>query len=232
VPVASVTVVVMTYNEVDNLEAVVRELLDTLAPLPLELDLLILDDGSTDGSAELADRLGAEHAAVRVVHHRENRGLGGVYRTGFAEARGEVVTFAPADGQFPADTVVTFLDAIRDCDLVLGSLPGLRRSAVAALLSAAERRLYAVLLGPLPTYQGMFLFRRALLDSIALHSSGRGWAIVWELILKIHRGPHRVKTVATSLRPRMSGHSKVNNWPTIVANLKQVLDLRRVVPRS
>ncbi|MDD9934175.1 MAG: glycosyltransferase family 2 protein [Myxococcales bacterium] len=228
----SISVVVMTYDEVENLEAVVRELIEALQGLPLEADVLIVDDGSRDGSGELADRLAAELPAVRVVHHGDNRALGGVYRTGFAEARGDVVTFLPADGQFPADTIALFVEEIDDCHMVLGYLPDRKSSAVAKLLSAAERQVYTLLLGPLPTFQGMMMFRRELLDEVVLESQGRGWAIVWELILKVDRGPYRVKSVPTKLRPRMSGHSKVNNLPTILANLKQVVGLRDLIPRK
>lgn len=228
---ASVSVVVMAFNEVANLEPVVRELLGALERLggPGTPELLIVDDGSSDGTGALADRLAAELPAVRVVHHPANRGLGGVYRTGFAEAARDLVSFFPADGQFPATILETFHPLMANHDLVLGYLPRRDSSALAKGLSAAEKVLYRFLFGPMPRYQGVFMVRRAVLRSLTLHTDGRGWGVVMEMVLRICRGPYRVISVPTSLRPRMSGQSKVNNVRTIWINLKQALALRRTL---
>ena len=83
-----ISVMVMAYNEVGNLEPVVRELVRELHLLARPWELVIIDDGSTDGTAALADALAAGISGVRVLHHETNQGLGGVYRTGFAGARG------------------------------------------------------------------------------------------------------------------------------------------------
>ena len=107
------TVCVLAFNEADNLAATVRELHAALTGLRRTFELILINDGSTDGTPAVAAKLVAELAAVRVVHHPVNRGLGGVYRTGFAEARGEFVTFFPADGQFPPDILAQFLHTRR-----------------------------------------------------------------------------------------------------------------------
>jgi hypothetical protein len=228
----SVSVVVMAYNEVANLEPVVRELRDALALLPAaDHELVIVDDGSADGTGPLADRLAAELPGVRVVHHPENRGLGGVYRTGFEGARRDLVTFFPADGQFPADILHSFHPLMTSFDLVLGYLPRRDGSIVARGLSAAEKVLYRVLFGPMPRYQGVFMLRRAVLSSVPLETTGRGWGVVMEMVLRVTRGGHRVTSVATSLRPRRSGDSKVNNPRTVLVNLRQALALRRTLRR-
>lgn len=221
------SVVVMAYNEVANLAPVVQEIAAVLATLGCTWEILIIDDGSVDGTGEVAARLQAEVPGVRVLHHLENRGLGGVYRTGFAEARGHWVTFFPADGQFPATIIAQFYPLMADADMVLGYLPQRKRSLLAELLSFVERVLYRIILGPLPKFQGITMFRRDLLDRFTLHSTGRGWAVLMEFILRVARAGYRVKSVPTEIRPRLSGVSKVNNWRTIWANFRQVLALRR-----
>jgi glycosyltransferase involved in cell wall biosynthesis len=221
---------VMAFNEAANLEAVVRELDGVLRRLPGgEHELVIVDDGSSDGTGALADRLAGELAGVRVIHHPVNRGLGGVYRTGFDSAARDLVTFFPADGQFPATILETFHPLMADHDLVLGYLPRRDSSALAKGLSAAEKVLYRMLFGPMPRYQGVFMVRRTVLRSLTLETTGRGWGVVMEMVLKICRGPHRVTSVPTTLRPRLSGQSKVNNLRTIWINLKQALALRRTL---
>jgi glycosyltransferase involved in cell wall biosynthesis len=167
---------------------------------------------------------------VRVIHHTINRGLGGVYRTGFQEAAGELLSFFPADGQFPATILETFFPLMAAHDLVLGYLPRRRSSALARGLSAAEKVLYRLLFGPMPRYQGVFMVRTSTLRALTLKTEGRGWGVVMEMVLKIFRAqPQRVRSVPTSLRPRLSGQSKVNNPRTIWINLRQAVALRRTL---
>lgn len=219
------TVVVMAYDEVRSLEGVVDELLAEVAGVTHEV--LIVDDGSADGTGELADTLAETHDTVRVVHHAPNAGLGGVYRTGFAEARGELLTFFPADGQFPADIIGRFLPLAAQNDLVLGYLPQRADSAVAKVLSGVERVLYRVLFGGFPKFQGILMVRTDVLRELELVSAGRGWAVVMELILRIDRAGKRVHSEPTGWRPRAHGTSKVNNVRTILANLRQLAELSR-----
>ncbi|HXU83130.1 MAG TPA: glycosyltransferase family 2 protein [Polyangia bacterium] len=227
----SLSVVVMAYDEAANLEAVVRELHGVVSALPGPRadEIVIVDDGSKDGTGAVADRLAGLLPGVRVVHHEVNRGLGGVYRTGFSEATRDLVTFFPADGQFPATIIQAFYPLMDDHDLVLGYLPRRDSSPLAKGLSAAEKVLYRLLFGPMPRYQGVFMVRCRVLRSLTLHTFGRGWGVVMEMVLRIFRGPYRVKSVPTTLRPRMSGQSKVNNLRTIWTNLKQAVDLRRTL---
>jgi dolichol-phosphate mannosyltransferase len=221
------SVVVMAYDEVANLEAAVAELRSALAALGRSFEIVVVDDGSRDGTGAIADRLAAADPSVRAVHHPENRGLGGVYRTGFAEARGDLVTFFPADGQFPPSILSDFVRASQRADLVLGYVPNRRgRPLAARALSAAERLLYRALFGRLPRFQGILMFRRALLDGVRLSSEGRGWAVLLELVIRAVRSGCRTASVATPLRPRAAGASKVGNWKTIRSNLAQVLALR------
>jgi dolichol-phosphate mannosyltransferase len=218
------SVVVLAYNEEKNLRPAVAELLGELTRLGRSWELVIVDDGSSDRTGELADAIAREESGVRVLHHGVNLGLGGGYRTGFREARGEWLTFFPADAQFPAAIIGKFVGASRDADMVLGYLPA-RPDLVGKALSFAERVLYKVLFRRLPRFQGIMLFRRRLLDEIPLSSEGRGWAVVMELIIRASRGPYRLVSMPTEVRPRLSGESKVNNLRSIVANLRQLWQL-------
>jgi glycosyltransferase involved in cell wall biosynthesis len=226
-PAPLVSVVVLAFNEETNLRAAVGELLSELKSLGSDWELVIVDDGSTDATCAIAEEIAAAEPGVRVVHHGTNLGLGGGYRTGFREARGQWVTFFPADGQFPANIVGQFLRRSKGADMVVGYLPGLRPGIVGQTLSFAERVLYRVLFQKLPRFQGILLIHRRLLQEIPLVSEGRGWAIVMELLIRAARGPYTLVSEPTEIRPRMSGESKVNNVRTIVANLVQLWELNR-----
>mgnify|MGYP000907422800 CR=1 FL=1 len=250
----AISVVIMAYNEVHTLASTVSEILSVLdavvfneSVLPLisesadsvkladissfgsecAYEILIIDDGSTDGTGALADDLAQTYASIRVLHHPTNLGLGEAYRTGFRYARGEYLTFFPADGQYAADIIRQFLPLMDEVDMILGYLPENRRTLLTRVLSTLERLLYRLVIGPLPRFQSIMMFKRSLLDAIPLYCTGRGWGIVMEFVIKVSRGGYKVRSVPTNVRPRLSGTSKVNNWRTIWANFSQVLSLRR-----
>ncbi|MEW6279260.1 MAG: glycosyltransferase family 2 protein [Candidatus Eremiobacterota bacterium] len=222
----STTLVVMAFNEEGALAATVEELLGVLRRQGEPFDVLVIDDGSTDGTPAIADELVRAHPEVRALHHGANQGLGGVYRTGFREAGGDWLTFIPADGQLPPDAVVEFMRAREGYDLVLGYHLERLDGLWARFLSWAERLLYRLLFGYVPKFQGIFMIRTSLLRQIQLRSTGRGWSIVMELVLRVVRKGHRWVNVATGCRVRRFGRSKVRNLPTILANLRELLRLR------
>ena len=224
-----ITSCVFAWNEVETLRTVVLEQLAELTRLDVTFELVIIDDGSTDGTGEEADRLAEAHPEVRVIHHGENRGLGGVYRTGFTESRGVFVTFFPADGQFPAGILASYYPLAEEWDMVLGILPERRDKLLGAILGRFERILYRVAVGPMPRLEGVFIFRRAILSQIPLKSVGRGWTVVWELLLRAQRKGYRMVSCSNTLRPRTHGASKVNNIRNITANLRQLFLLRRLL---
>ena len=126
-PSAKVTVVVPTYNEADNLRALVMQLLSLDEA---DLGILIVDDGSPDGTGEIADQLHAQYAdRVGVLHRTGERGLGRAYVDGFQqalEAGAEFVVQMDADFSHSPAYLPVLLNTIADCDVVVGSryVPG------------------------------------------------------------------------------------------------------------
>ncbi len=222
----------MAYNEAGSLRSVVEEIGRELQGLSRPCEIIIVNDGSTDGSAQAAEELARANPSVSVIHHPANRGLGGVYATGFAKARGDYITFFPADGQFPASIIKRFLCRMDDADLILGYIPERKSPVLGILLSACEKLLYRCLFGPVPRLQGIFMVRRSILRELNLQSDpARGWGIVMELIIRAHRARMRIAHESTTMRPRSCGSSKVNNIRTAAANFKQLLRLFFILRR-
>jgi dolichol-phosphate mannosyltransferase len=120
-----VLVVIPTYNERENLEPIVKRLHDALP----KAHVLVVDDGSPDGTGELADTLAAADQRVHVLHRTEKAGLGAAYVAGFRwgiEHDYRVLVEMDADGSHAPEDLPHMLDALSDADLVIGSryVPG------------------------------------------------------------------------------------------------------------
>src|SRR5439155_8571803 len=98
------------YNEAANLPVVApRVIAACRAACPLGFELVVVDDGSTDGTATEIHSLAGTYPEVRPLAHERNRGLTAALRTGYFAAGGEYVLFIPADGQIPAEAIPAFL---------------------------------------------------------------------------------------------------------------------------
>src|SRR4051812_40109763 len=115
-----VTIAMPAYDESPNLERTVAEALDALAATAPDGEVLVVDDGSTDGTGAIADQLARSDTHVRVVHHAANRGFSGAMTTALREARGDLVFLVPADGQVRMRDLERFLAAQADADIVVG----------------------------------------------------------------------------------------------------------------
>ncbi|MGH7928903.1 MAG: glycosyltransferase family 2 protein, partial [Candidatus Binatia bacterium] len=211
----SLSVVILAFNEEGSLEAVVAEIDAVLQTLGRDYELIIVDDGSTDETGAIADSLARQNTRIRVAHHPVNKGLGEAYRTGFALAQRDLITFFAADGEIPAAAIKDFTPLMENSDMVLGYLPHRNASLFAKSLSQAERMLLWLLFGSFPKFQGVFMLRRTLLSGLELKSRGRGWTVVMELIIRASRSGYKIVSAPTEMRPRMSGKSKVKNLRTM-----------------
>ena len=216
----------MAYDEANALEKVVKEIYSVAKNLGKSFEIIIVNDGSSDKTGVIADQLTKKIEKIRVIHHKVNKGLGEVYRTGFANAKGEYITFFPADGQFPATIIKQFFLLMNNADMVLGYLPKRECPYLAQWLSFAEKAFYRLLFGPIPKFQGIFMLKREALKGLELKAMGRAWTVVIELIIRASRNKYKIISVPTEIRPRMSGKSKVINFTNIWMNFWQMVMLR------
>ena len=210
-------VIVPTYNERDNLPPLVEK----VRTLPVDVDLLVVDDNSPDGTGEIADRLAAVHPQVHVLHRKDKDGLGRAYCAGFAWALKHDYEFIfEMDGDFshnPND-IPAFLEMAKDADLVLGSryCNGIRvinwpLSRLVLSLSAAK---YVQLITGLPVSDptgGFKCFRRRALEAIDLSAvRSNGYSFQIELTHQIWMRGMRVKEVPIIFTDRFQGSSKMS----------------------
>src|SRR5205814_1925901 len=114
----SISVVVPAYNEMGNLEAAVRDVVHALRTFD-DYEVIVVDDGSQDGTGEVADRLAASLDRVSVIHHETNRGFSASYQTGLKHARMAYFTFVPGDHEVALESVEGIFDAVGKADIVV-----------------------------------------------------------------------------------------------------------------
>ncbi len=138
----AISVISPVYNEVDNLRPLMAALRDALDDQPLSYEVILVDDGSTDGSRELLRELAVEHPMLRVVLFRRNFGQTAAMGAGFNTARGEVVVPLDADLQNdPADIPMLVEKLDEGWDIVSGWREGRRDGFLRVLLSRVANRL-------------------------------------------------------------------------------------------
>src|SRR5260370_39395869 len=105
----TLSVIVRAHNEAATIESVARRLRE----IPLRLEIITVDDASTDGTGEILDRLARERLIDRVIHHPANRGKGAALRSGTAVAGGDVIVVQEADLAYDPAYLVTLLQPTR-----------------------------------------------------------------------------------------------------------------------
>jgi glycosyltransferase involved in cell wall biosynthesis len=215
--VERVLVVMPTYDERENLEPITRRL---LAAVP-SASLLVVDDGSPDGTGEVADRLAASDTRVHVLHRTSKAGLGAAYIAGFGWAREhgyDVVVEMDADGSHAPEELPRLLEALRTADVALGSrwVPGgtvVNWPRSRELLSRGGNWWTRVVLG-LPLHDatgGYRAYRRAVLDSLPLDRvASQGYCFQVDLAWQAWRAGWRVVEVPITFVERERGESKMS----------------------
>ena len=213
-----------TFNEAENIEAIVAASITSLeGSSPDGFRILIVDDGSPDGTGKIADRLAAERVEVEVLHRTEREGLGPAYLAGFGHAlengAGYVMEMDSDFSHDPAD-LARLLGAVRDdgADLALGSryVPGggIEDWTASRRVISRGGSLYArvVLSLPLKDLTGGFkCFRADVLNAIDLPSvTARGYAFQIELTYRAAKRGFKIVEVPIIFRDRVAGESKMS----------------------
>ena len=208
-PPASISVVVPALNEELNLEGTVAEIHAEISKHFPDYEVVVVDDGSTDGTGAIADRLAAADPRVRAVHNGTNRGLGYSYFRGVAEASREYVVMVPGDRENSLEGMTPMWPLLGTADIIA---PYTANPEVRPL----GRRLFSrfgtgfmnLLFGlRLRYYNGTVVHRLATLRTIQVKSTG--FLYQAESLVRLIRRGATVKEVGIVIRARPGGRSKV-----------------------
>jgi glycosyltransferase involved in cell wall biosynthesis len=220
------TVIVPARNE----EGCVRELVGrTRAALDsggVSFRLILVDDGSTDATAEILDELAAEDPGrTSVIRHARSRGLGGAYKSALARVDSEFVTWIPADGEIGPEFL---LEPLEDGQVLVPYPVGsLRARTLGRLLlsQAFQRSLNLAFLNRIRYFNGNAIYPTRFARGVAVGSNG--YFFNAELLLRVlGRYRPRVRQVPFALSPRRSGESKALGWSSFAEVLGSFARLR------
>lgn len=217
---STVRVIIPTYNEKENLEPLVQRLLT----LPLDLNVIVVDDNSPDGTGKIADRLAAKHdGRVQVLHRAGKLGLGTAYVAGFHRALAEGSTYVvtmDADFSHPPERIPELITKAQEgYDLVIGSryVPGGRAvecTLPRQILSWGANVFFARTLLNLKAHDataGFRCYRSQVLESLALDDIlSDGYSFLIEMLYRVQRAGWRIGELPIVFHNRQQGVSKIS----------------------
>jgi len=209
------TVCLPTYNERENVERMVRTLHG------LDVNVLVIDDGSPDGTGEIADRLAGELEGVSVLHRPKKEGLGPAYLAGFARALDEgadLILEMDCDFSHDPNDVPRLIAATADADFVLGSRytegGGTKNWGLLRRVISRWGSLYAQVLLGLHVRDltgGFKCYRRAVIEALPLDEiHSKGYAFQIETTYRATRKGFTVREVPITFADRVEGGSKMS----------------------
>jgi glycosyltransferase involved in cell wall biosynthesis len=227
-----ISAVMPAFNEEANLEQSVGRMAAALAAHARAFEVIVVDDGSRDGTAAVLERLKPIHPSLRVVRHPMNRGYGAALRSGFAAARYPWVFLEDADNQFDPADVAALLARAADADIVAGYRQRRRDPLLRRLNAWAFFTLVTILFGRLAkdVNCAFKLMRRDLLERMNLHAEG---ALINTEVFVLARQLHaRVVEVPIQHYARTSGRQTGANLRVVLRAFSELLafkgEMRRV----
>jgi len=225
-PSVEISAVMPAYNEEANLEQSVSRMAEALVASARGFEIIVVDDGSQDGTAALLERLKGAHPHLRVVRHPVNRGYGAALRSGFDAARFGWIFVMDADNQFDPADVESLLACAADADIVAGYRKHRRDPPLRRLNAWAFFTMVRLLFGRLvrDVNCAFKLIRRDLIARMALHSEG---ALINTEMLVLARQLHaRVVEVPVRHYPRTAGKQTGANVRVVIRAFRELLAFR------
>lgn len=218
----AISFVLPAYNEEANITRAIDAVVDVAERMCSTFEVIVVDDGSADRTAELVTEAASRHSQVRLVRHARNRGYGEALRTGFMHARLDFVFFTDADNQFDMEELALLLPWAEHVDVVAGFRKNRQDPAMRRLNAWVWNRLVRVLFYvPVRDIDCAFkLFRRSVLEEVDIESVGA--MVNTELMVKLGRTGKTVVEIGVTHLPRTAGTARGAKLSVIIRALIEV----------
>lgn len=225
-PTKELSIIVLAYNEEESLEQTVRRCVEVADELGIDYEVVIVEDGSTDRTKQIARNLSQQFERVRGVFHPKNQGSGMAIRSGVAASEGERIIYVPADGQFDVAELGRFLKAAELADIVIGAR--LSRSDYTWFRMLSSRtflHLIRILFGT--TFRDVnwvHLWHRRVFEECKIRSEGV--FLLEEIIVRATRNKFSFVEIESDYHPRKGGRATGGNPWTILKTIQEMLAVR------
>lgn len=214
------------YNDEGSIAKLVSDANNILKKIARDFEIIVVDDGSSDCSRKILTKLASKNQRVRLIFHKKNRGYGGALKSGFANAKGEMVFYTDGDGQYDVREIEKLLVRMTD-----------RIDVVQGYKLKRHDPFYRMIVGTLYHHFSRFVFnikvrdidcdfrliRKKSLEGINLHySSG---VICVELVKKLQKKGARFTEIGVHHYTRLHGQSQFFNFRRITRTLVELINL-------
>ena len=228
----SISVFFPCYNEQDNVTRTVEQALAVLEKACADFEVIIVDDGSSDATGRIADKIAARNNRVKVVHHPANLGYGAALKSGFKTATKELVFYTDGDGQFDISEMPPLLPLISQYDIVSCYRLNRQDSPVRKINAWCWTKLVCLLFGMrIRDIDCAFkLYKREIFDNIELSSAGA--LIDAEILARAVRKGYTITQKGVHHYPRMAGTQTGANLRVILRAFKELFKLHSRIRHS
>jgi glycosyltransferase involved in cell wall biosynthesis len=225
----SLSVFFPCWNEHASIEPLTRKAVTVLEAIGADYEIIIVDDGSTDQTGQIADRLAAENERIRVIHHPTNRGYGAALQSGFRAASKDWVFYTDGDGQFDLNELPPLLELMDRYDIVSCYRLNRQEGWLRKFNAFCWTRLVGLLFNlPLKDIDCAFkLYKRSIFDDMELLSTGA--LIDTEILARAKRKGCRITQVGVRHYPRIAGRATGANPKVVLRAFKELFNLRRQI---
>jgi glycosyltransferase involved in cell wall biosynthesis len=223
----SISVFFPCYNEQENVGRTVEKALDVLEKLNADFEVIIVDDGSSDATGQIADDIAARHGRVKVVHHPHNLGYGAALQTGFKTAAKELVFYTDGDGQFDIAEMPPLLDLMEQNDIVSCYRLNRRDPIIRKINAWCWTKLVCLVFGmKIRDIDCAFkLYKREIFDRIEMSSTGA--LIDAEILARAVCAGYSITQKGVHHYPRTAGVQSGANIRVILRAFKELFKLHR-----
>ena len=225
---ASISLVLPAYNEAENIEPLVAEAIPALEASADDYEIIVVDDGSADGTAEVTRRVMETYPAVRLVEHEVNKGFGAAVFTGFTSATKDWIFYTDADRQFVLSELERFVPYMDQADLIAGYRAPRRDPFLRVFYGKGWSALCTLTFGYTvrDVDCGFKLFRREIIEELAPQIESRGATFSIEWLVRAKRAGYRFVELPVSHRPRVAGSQTGANIDVIVRAFRELIRFR------
>ena len=218
----SISIIIPAYNEEHSLEESVKVAASVVSKEVTDYEIIIVNDGSTDATGKIANRIRKRNSRVKVIHHKYNEGFGSTFKDGLRIASNKYITGFPADNDLYKETFRDIVTARKnDCIVITYMSDMSQRDITRQIISICYTKMMNFIFGlKLKYYNGYFICPAEMVKSLNLKS--QGFTLFAEIKIKLIKNGMKYIQIPYVCAPRLWGASKALTRKSIIQTLSMI----------